>query len=208
MPRLFVGTFLSEEGAGKLARLASANANLDRLWNTKVRWVGENKLHITWLFLGEINSEIMPDLQSALGDAVQALKAKGSCENLILRYDRIELWPTERKAKLAVITPATVPDQIEVIASSIKASLKKFVPADQQMHEHKSFKPHLTAFRFSRDFNRAKHSLGATSIRTADIAIPDDIFPIEHPIAEIALIESDMGKQMQGYERLFSFDLT
>lgn len=204
MPRLFVGTFLSEEGVGKIQTLSSNNERLGEKWNARIRWVAKDKLHITWLFLGEVKTEAIPDLISAL---TESLPEPGQ-EALTLFYDRFELWPSQSKARLGVITPSAVPDQVLITDAIIKKGLRPFIRKDQRQHERKNFQPHITVLRLSHDHHRLKSSGSANNKpRSADVWLQENIFPIKHEIDEIALIESDLGKQIQGYEKLARFRL-
>jgi len=198
MPRLFVGTFLSNDGIDKLANLSGANEHLKEAWNAKIRWVDRTKLHITWVFLGDVESEVIPYMISELKLAVSSLSLR---EKLVVNYERFELWPNERKARLAVVVPKTIDPEVFTVDATIKKALKKFLPKDQLKHERKEFQPHITVLRFPHD-----HKASGTA-RIADLAVPEGIFPIEHIVDEIALIESDLGKDVKGYEKLAAFQL-
>ncbi len=224
MPRLFIGTFLSDQSCQKVLKLAEANAHLSKVWNTKVRWTAADKLHITWLFLGNVKGEVVAEVKAALAECMQGLKLSG--EPLILQYEQLELWPNERKARLGVITPHVVPNDIPIIATGLEHALRRFIPKEERAHGHelKTFKPHLTVMRLSHDKKHRKshspysepvssrsesvssHSESQrTRIKFADVRVDRDIFPIAHKIDEIVLIESDLGKQTLGYEKLAAF---
>lgn len=201
MPRLFVGTFLSAEGVDKLAKLSQANEHLLEKWNAKVRWVDRSKFHITWVFLGEVSRETIPQIIESLNETFEKPDDSGS--PLTVLYNRFELWPSERKPRLAVVTPATVPDPVLELDTKIKTALKKFLPTDHNHHELKEFKPHLTILRFPRDHRHEK----SVKPKAADIETPASLFPIEHRITEINLIESELGKHVDGYTKLATFNL-
>jgi 2'-5' RNA ligase len=201
MPRIFVGTFLSDEGVDKLAKLSQANEHLCETWNAKVRWVDRSKFHITWVFLGEIGTEKIPQIIESLSEAFE--KPDDSRELLTVVYDRFELWPSERKARLAVVTPSTVPEQVLELDSKIKTAVKSFLPAVETPHELNVFKPHLTVLRFPRDHRHEKN----VKPKRSDVQIPDSLFPIRHDIKEFSLIESELGKPIDGYIKLATFTL-
>ncbi len=201
MPRLFVGTFLSEEGVDKLAKLSQVNEHLVEKWNAKVRWVDKSKFHITWVFLGDVSKETIPQVLESLNETFE--KPDDSRGPLTVLYNRFELWPSERKARLAVVTPTTVPSPVLELDTKIKTALKNFLPTDHNHHELKEFKPHLTILRFPRDHRHEK----SVRPKTADIETPASLFPIEHRITEINLIESELGKHIDGYTKLATFSL-
>ncbi|MDZ4833058.1 MAG: hypothetical protein SGJ27_04585 [Candidatus Melainabacteria bacterium] len=261
MPRLFVGTFLSNEGVEKLANLSQANEHLQTAWNAKVRWVDRSKFHITWVFLGEIESKTIPDvigeLKLAFGEPTQLAGLEANVQlaearlaepqlaepriakpqltepqltetqhpepqlpdpqladalfqptgsaggPLTLMYEKFEVWPSERKARLAVVTPSTVPDEVLQLDKRIKNALAKFLQSDQSQHELKDFKPHITVLRFPRDHHHKPNS----KTKVSDIATTDALFPIRHEIHEIALIESELGNHVDGYRKLATFQL-
>lgn len=201
MPRLFVGTFLSDDGVEKLAGLASANQHLLEEWNAKVRWVDKSKFHITWVFLGEIETETIPKIVDELKLAFESKPNED--QPLSLVYDRFEIWPNARNARLAVIAPTTVPDGALHLDLTIKTALKKFLQSDQSHHELKDFKPHITVLRFPRDHRHEKQ----VRPKVEDIKMTDHLFPILHEIKEIALIESTLGQHVDGYRKLATFPL-
>lgn len=201
MPRLFIGTFLSEEGVNKLAKLSQANEHLNTSWNVNVRWVDRSKFHITWVFLGEIEREKIPLIIESLTEAFE--KPHDRMESLTVRYDRFELWPSERKARLAVVTPSSVPAQVLELDTKIKTAVKSFLATSESQHELHVFKPHLTILRFPRDHRHERN----VNPRNADIQAPNSLFPIHHDIKEINLIESELGKNVDGYTKLATFTI-
>ncbi len=201
MPRLFVGTFLSPEGVEKLAKLSQANEHLAEKWNTNIRWVDKSKFHITWVFLGEVSSDLVPSVIESLNETFG--KLDGSFDSLTINYDRVELWPSERKARLAVVTPSTVPDAVLKLDNKIKSALKEFLPVGEKQHELKEFRPHLTVLRFPGDFRKQQNR----RLKAEDIDRSPSFFPLEHHIQEVNLIESELGKHIDGYSKLATFRL-
>lgn len=196
MPRLFVGTFLSEEGSDRLTKLSRDNSHLAETWRAKIRWTHRNKLHITWVFLGDVNEHAIPHVISGLKDAIDSISLEK--KPLALSYDRIEVWPNERKARLAVLTPHSTPDDVFKLDDAIKGAVAKFISPEQQQHEFKTFRPHITMLRFpdgQRSFN----------VQLSDFRLGDSILPIPHEINEVHLIQSTFGGNMHEYTRLATF---
>jgi 2'-5' RNA ligase len=203
MPRLFVGSFLTDEGIERLARLSAENQQLAETWRAKIRWTRGEKLHITWVFLGEVHSEAIPDLISELQTAIDSLASV--LKPLTISYDTIELWPNERQAALAVLTPSSPPNDTFKLVDAVKRAVGKFISPTQKQHEFKTFRPHLTLLRFS-DGQRRRSPLPKTS----DVIIDKTILPVVHEIRDLHLIESAPGSKSNEYRSLaqFSLDLT
>lgn len=203
MPRVFVGTFLPEDGRASVGALARDNSHLSESWHTKVRWVDQSKLHMTWIFLGDIQDDLIPEVSTALGKAVGRCRQEGLLD---IEYDRFELWPNERKARLGVITPSMVPNQIITVDKTLKEALRAFLPKSERQNERTDFRPHITILRFPHHKGKdSKKPRPGASIK--DVVIGSAVFPLIHPIDRIELIASDMGKPQQGYETICAFEL-
>lgn len=219
MPRLFVATYLSPEGAQRVQELARANEALGEKWNARVRWVTVDKLHLTWLFLGDVVEESVGEVAGALGQSVAYLASgclpgslggsPGSSSSLAaLGYDHFELWPSPRKARLGVIVPSAVPESIVELAQSISSNLSRFLTPEQQDATRRQFKPHLTVMRLGSSTRKGGAHSGKFKphISMDGIIVPPQVFPIHQSIDRVELIESDMGKKVQGYVTRASFD--
>ncbi|MBX3076008.1 RNA 2',3'-cyclic phosphodiesterase [Candidatus Obscuribacterales bacterium] len=200
MPRLFVGTFLSDDGIERLAKLSADNRTLGETWNAKIRWTKGDKLHITWVFLGDVDSEAIPDVISALKLAISSFTLKQ--KPLTLLYDRIELWPNEKQARLAVLTPSSTPADVFTLDDAVKRAVGKFISPSQKQHEFKNFRPHLTLLRFA-DGQRRRSPIP----KTTDIEIADSLMPLEHKINDLHLIESTAQPDAHQYKSLERFQL-
>lgn len=227
MPRLFVATYLSPEGVQRVQELArgnelpgDANKPLSEKWNARVRWVTADKLHLTWLFLGDVVEELVGELTDALGESVAYLASRshpgslggspGSLNSMAeLVYDHFELWPSPRKARLGVIVPSSVPENIVELAQSISNNLSRFLTPEQREATRRQFKPHLTVMRLSPSTRKGGAHSGQFKPRISmdGIIVPPRVFPIHQSIDRVELIESDMGKKVQGYVTRASFDV-
>lgn len=202
MARLFVGSFLSESGRASVQAIAKDSGHLNQSWNTKIRWVDQSKLHMTWIFLGDIEDAFIPDISAKLAKAVSDCRSETPLE---LNYDQFELWPNERKARLGVITPSVVPIQIFKIDKILKQELREFLPGGNKQHEKNDFQPHITVLRFPHRKKGANTE--RVTARVSDVEIASNVFPVYHLIDQIALIESDLGKATSGYEAISVFRL-
>jgi 2'-5' RNA ligase len=202
MPRLFVGTFLTAEGIEKLVDVQKQKHNINETWKRKLRWVNRHKLHITWVFLGDIEEQAIPDVVSDLRTAISSVSL--CTKPITLNYDRFELWPNERKARLAVVTPSQISNDVITIGDTIKSCLQKYISKGQIQHEYKDFQPHVTILRFQ---DNGKSTTRARHPKSTDLDLPVSIFPIAHKITEVHLIESDLNKKENGYSVIETFPI-
>lgn len=188
--RLFVGTFLTDEGRSRISKLqAKYGQKLIQSWNTKPRWVDESKLHLTWFFLGEIRQDLVGQITKKVEDAL------GGVEKMSVKYDRLELWPSPRKPRLLVLSASSLPEKVEETSSALREILNPYV----EKKETRRFRPHITLARLPRDFH------GELSL--PDELKEDDLIPFDHDLQEISLIESQMGTPGVPYVPLKSFTL-
>lgn len=206
-----MATSLHYDGVKRLETLSRANDHLDEKWKVRVRWVSAEKLHLTWLFLGEVDEELVDDVAESLGEAVGSRAWNSSSASnsvpasnngsVSVAYDHFELWPSPRKARLGVIVPSTVAPEIAEVARAISNSLSKFLSADQQEANKRPFTPHLTAMRLGTHSRKGGVHSGGGKPRASidDVNVPRSVFPIHQPIDRVELFESDMGKKVAGY---------
>jgi len=71
LKRLFLGTFLPDEDKLRLKEVQNANENLPERFRAKVRWVNDQKLHLTWLFLGNLEEDAIERLQQKIAFALE-----------------------------------------------------------------------------------------------------------------------------------------
>jgi 2'-5' RNA ligase len=70
MVRLFVGTFLQAAERDQIAELPAQFPQLSQIINRKIRWVKPKKLHMTWLFLGEVEEALIGTINQKLEKCV------------------------------------------------------------------------------------------------------------------------------------------
>ena len=153
MPRLFVGSFLDSHEAERISSITSARANLfssaalpHKEKECRIRALPKEKLHMTWLFLGAVKSNDIEGLTRKFVVTLELLKNKLSRCAFEINYDHLSLWPSEDKARVAVLRPSVPPPEVAIIASEIRAALSDFQENEEVYPE---FNPHLTVFRIS-----------------------------------------------------------
>jgi 2'-5' RNA ligase len=188
--RLFVGTFLPAETQHNLASLREYQDRLTEHWQRRVRFIREEKLHLTWLFLGQVQDSHLPEIESRLSGIAQRHHQQE------LSYTRRELLPSRKFARNLVLTPDVVPTSVMALADDAKNTLREFL---QRADHHHRYRPHITVMRLE---------TGPEKTLSMPSWFPlQQLLPIHQSIVTIDLIESHMGRANDAYEILRSFPL-
>ncbi len=202
MPRLFVGSFLEGPEAERISAITKARASQissgflpGRQIEFKIRALPKEKLHMTWLFLGEVNSSALEELTRLFASTLTQLKQKLSRSTFELSYDHLSLWPSEDKARVVVLRPSMPPPEVSLIDSEIRAALSTF---QENEEVYPQFDPHLTLFRISPAADLRSIDLLATQTFAQEESkskISAAIFPVKQTITidSIRLIKSENG---------------
>ncbi len=178
MPRLFVGSFLDLPEAERISSIAQTRADSPGL-----RALPKEKLHITWLFLGMVRGESIPQIADNLTEVRKRLKEKIAGVVTEITYDHLELWPSTNKARVAVLCPSKTLPEVSIVAAQIKESLAGY---QESIDNYPQFKPHVTLYRISQ-----------TGIQSTIDLLPhfENLSPVKQTISidSIRLIESDGG---------------
>ena len=150
----------------------------------ELRWVGEEQLHITLRFIGEVERPLANDLASALGRATaQAfdLRIAG-----VGRFDRRgggTLWAAvEPKAPVAALA----------------AKVERICQEAGLPPERRAFHPHITLARWKGRSNRA-----ADALVERHSGLSSDRFPVDRFI----LFESHLSRHGPHYEEVRAYRL-
>ncbi len=187
--RLFVGTFLTEADQQRLGALRQYDERLCETWKRKIRFVAAEKLHLTWLFLGNVEEESVAEIESRLSKIVQRH------EHLTLNYERAAFWPNDKRPRSLVLVPPNVPPAVHSLASDIKTELREFL----EKEDKHGYRPHVTLMRFGEG--------PRLRIQLPDWVPLERQLPLVHSIGQIDLIESHMGQAKQSYVSTRSFAL-
>ncbi|MBX9876908.1 MAG: RNA 2',3'-cyclic phosphodiesterase [Candidatus Obscuribacterales bacterium] len=187
--RLFVGTYLSPAQQEVLGYLSERKAELEKQWHCRARIVKPIKLHLTWLFLGDVEGkldEITAKLQSTVS----------KFSKLSINFDQVEFWPSAKRPRMVVMTPSVIPDRVMEIAAEIQTQLKPYVSKPG----HREYRPHITLARLERE------SVKANAVELPDWLVSKCV-PLTQQIEKIELIESELGCGGDEYASLLSFEL-
>ena len=150
-----------------------------------LRWVGDEQLHLTLRFIGEVERPVANDIAAALHrlrSSAFALRVTG-----VGKFEQRNggaLW--------AAIQPA---EPVSALAAKIERALQQ-VGLEA---EHRAFKPHITLARWKR---RNSEAVEAFLRRNSDLLSPS--FQVD----EFILFESRLSRHGAHYEPVAGFPLT
>ncbi|MBY0357829.1 MAG: RNA 2',3'-cyclic phosphodiesterase [Candidatus Obscuribacterales bacterium] len=183
--RLFVGTMLpqaTKDSLEKCQKQFYAQHQADKL-----RTVQAEKLHLTWIFLGEIESVAEAEIKAVLAETTNIFAP------LRINFSKAALFPQADRAHSLALTAENLTAEFQVFAEALRSALTPYCSKT----ENKSFRPHITLFRFNKESGRAE----------ADLSVFNDYLPLVLPIEQIALIQSHLGKDKNSYEILTDYKL-
>lgn len=177
--RIFVGTFLSEIDKARISNLAK-HEELSKLCTGSLRYVPQEKLHLTWLFLGDLTDEEISQAKAALKKAAQA---KNSVR---LSFEKLVLFPLSSSPQALVLEAIAPGQEFLEFANSLRAHLTKYC----HKPEERLFRPHITLARFPRGYEEPVSALPDGQ---------DSLLPFTLVIEQICLVESHLGTLKNSY---------
>lgn len=162
--------------------LIDSRAHLAERWGKSFRFVPPQKLHLTWMFLGDCDDKTQ-ELVLEILDA----KVKKANESYELDYDKFAIWPKECSPRVGVLIASKPPESFVQLVQNIQAEISPLLKSPGVQHE--KYKPHITLIRFK-----------AKCFSIADF---QDHLSFKQSISEVSLIRSDL----QSYETIASFKL-
>jgi 2'-5' RNA ligase len=219
MSRLFLGTFLPEEDQARLRIVQQKNRELESRWNCRVRWVQPTKLHLTWLFLGDIEEARIAELEKGIEQIRPEFFSPGD-----LVYDRMEVWFGRDLPRHLVLTPSQMSDKLVRLVTLVRTKLIDFVAEDYRQQAKNQFRPHVTLMRFQKlsgedprlpletKANGLHPFAERRKLRTKELpagAIEGmaDVLPIKHALDCLELISSNQAGSSHAYSIVKSFPL-
>ncbi|WP_395623302.1 RNA 2',3'-cyclic phosphodiesterase [Sphingomonas daechungensis] len=149
-----------------------------------LRWVGDEQLHLTLRFVGEVERPVASDIASALGQIHSpAIELRVAGVGKFERRSGGALWAgVEPKAPVAALA----------------AKVERAIQQAGLEPEHRAFSPHITLARWNR---RGSGAVEAFMRRNADLK--SEPFRVTHFI----LFESKLSRHGPHYEEVATFDL-
>jgi len=192
--RLFVGTFLSDSQKAHLGEIRRSNDRLVADWQRKLRWVRPVKLHLTWLFLGEVKGTLVPEVESRLASMLSEQPGGR------IIYDQAEFWPSPGKARQLVLTASVIPDPVANLGKTIRAGLSELAAKP----DARDFRPHITLLRFGDSTAPAQTQSPRQRLKFPDWLDLRQFLPITQEIQSVVLLESHLGAGGEDYETLMT----
>lgn len=187
--RLFVGSYLSCAQQEALGHISERKNELEKQWHCRTRVIKPVKLHLTWLFLGDVEGKL-----DEIKDKIQSTVS--NFNKLSINFDQVEFWPSAKRPRMVVLTPSVIPDSVKEIAAEMERQLKPYVSKPG----HREYRPHITLARLERE------TFKAHAVELPDWLISKCV-PLTQQIEKIELIESELGRGGDEYESLQSFQL-
>lgn len=189
--RLFVGTFLGDQEIAAVNSLEKANPNLSDQWNIRARFVPNEKLHLTWLFLGNVECSKIPAIENCLQKSINEWKESSNIDVLNIQFDQLQVWPSLDSPRVLILEATRDLKLVRALNTSISHHLQSFCQSKDEVERFDIFRPHITVCRFSANKGpRLKSKRELESFK-----IPVNELPILQRISSVTLIESDLNSQ-------------
>ena len=221
MTRLFIGTYLDKESQTALGKLPLLNERSSLSWTAQLKWLKENKLHLTWLFLGVVEAKNIPELSQELSAIAEDQQSRST--NLparTLTYDCLELWYAQDKPRHLVLTPSEAASDLLSFVQTVRNRLAVFASADVRQQAIISWKPHITLGRLSENKGpinlpetvELSHQLEHRNSKGKELSPTtlmglSEVLPLHHSLKEVSLIESKDRDGTHHYEALQTYSL-
>ncbi|MBN1683831.1 MAG: RNA 2',3'-cyclic phosphodiesterase [Gammaproteobacteria bacterium] len=140
-------------------KLQSTFGGAKKHQKTKLRWVSKEHLHLTILFLGNINSEQLPEITE------KAKTITHQCKPFTIRFRQLELFPSDQKPHVLSLKPEPA-ELITTLALKLKTAISQ---VGGTTLEKRPFQPHLTLARIK----------SSTLFNIQDIVVPEFCFKVK-----------------------------
>lgn len=159
-----------------------------------VKWVSPENMHITMVFLGDINDALVPDLEVA---ARQALEETGLNSPIDVTLDRLGAFPHVHKPRVVWAGCTNDPEPVRRLAKSLEQALEPlgFEPEDRP------FTTHVT-------LGRVKERGRTQGLQALTEAIDNhDSFQYDLEISQLTLMQSQLGSTGPTYDPVLQIPL-
>ncbi len=162
--RLFIASLLKAEAYQALWRTYQRNHHLP-VWEN-YRWVPPAQWHLTWCFLGDVDTGCVQELQRVLSQVFCVQ------HRLTLHLEQVAWWPRADKPQTLVWQGNGGPELTD-LAQRLRLNMTPFI----QKPDTKRFKPHVTIARVRR---------GREDSQVRSLELP----PVSWTIQDISLYQS------------------
>lgn len=181
--------FCLDMGPGLKEQLSTIARRLRRL-PAEVKWVAPENMHVTLVFLGEIDRDLVASLE---GVGRQAVAASGIDGPIEWKMDRLGAFPHLGKPRVVWVGSSEEPEAVQRLVSALQDGLEPlgFEP------ERRPFTTHVT-------LGRVKERGGSPNLRVlSDALAAHEPFSIQARVRKLTLMESRLSPQGPSYEPVF-----
>jgi len=196
MIRAFLSVDLHDELRSRLAQLQQdlkkrLNPNLPR--EVRISWVRPASIHLTLKFLGDIDEQLVPSMQEAIGQALQGYRC------LSIPLERLGAFPKAQQPRVLWIGPneewehGADAQELTAIHQAIEACCRAldFAP------ETRPFSPHLTLARIREGERPFGQVLARSGVMDGPVASGSLV------VGSIALMKSELKPTGSVYTKLW-----
>ncbi len=169
MPRLFVALELPEQAKQELTK---TQQQLRKAHEQRVKWVETQNIHLTLLFLGEVQDTLVPDIKAALRGAGWNRNNEGGEPTVSLPRLSLAQVGAYRSTKQPQTIWVGLAGELEVLEQLHQAVLASLAPLGFAA-DNRRFHPHLTLGRVRRELD--KPTLAAVGKTIESVAPPAQV---------------------------------
>lgn len=185
--RAFFAVALTPPVIEALAGCREALLAADPSWRGE-KWVADENLHITMLFLGDVPQACVEDILTAVRGALGDVRA------FCLTFGRIAATPRPRTASMIWAAPTAGDAECASLAQRIEAAVTKTLPTSAGMHAGvRPFRAHVTLCRTRRPRRILDGAIERASERLRGR-------PLTMSVGEVTLFASTLTRSGPVYE--------
>ena len=203
MVQVFVGSFFEDKEVDKFVRFAQNFKS-----ETTGRLMRRDKLHLTWLFIGEVEEAQLDFLRSWLKLTMeQAALAAGKNQKVEIIYDSLDGWPNQQAARVVVARPTKSNDWVQFVAAHLLSALEDLRAEQPQIwcknttqkvadtERYLTYKPHVTLLRSNPPLNieidQGQHLIND---------LQNQVLPFTQEIRAMHFVRSNAGPDRADYK--------
>lgn len=179
--RSFIAVEISDKARSEITKMLNTFNQQD----SGVRWIKQDNLHITLIFLGEVSQEFLEKVEKELSQVTQTQK------QFVMSLKNIGAFPSQHSPRIIWIGVDKGSDELIDLQSSIEVGLTKI----GYKPETRKFHPHLTIGRVKFRFNDPK--IFETSYQSEAFVVKS-----------VVLFKSTLMPQGPIYEKIKEFNLS
>ena len=158
--------------------------------NLPVRWVKPENIHLTLIFLGDVEENLIEDIKAKVNEVVREMKS------FKIRLKGVGVFPSLKRPRVVWVGLGGDIDRLSDLRDNLQSKLNAlgFIP------ERRPFKPHLTLGRFK---GRTKGEHGLKNILERYYETKSDVCCLK----EFILFKSDLKTNGAEYTKIFTWTL-